>query len=545
MSDARRRAPAWAVLAAILTVLCVFKVIYDPYPIGNFGQDAGLYYNIARHVAEGDGLLTSVSTQNQGIKKLPFPTSAYPLWPFLLGKAGVVVGLDRAVVWLPNLLFVVSLVLLYRLTNIMTALWEDANLAGRRPIGTLTLGHVMVIIFGFNPVYFKFTSLPFTEGLAFTLLFATLLALYEAGRGRTVLWGAVAGGLAALGYLTRYQFLGLAVVVPIAFLMVGIRHRPFRIAAAVSLLAGLMPIAGWVHHVGSSYGAYAPGMLVDFSALRQTPELEPYQFIVHTSSIADFLGDRLWGAVSVAFNPLSRFSYVRDFGAAAYLLPLAAVYFVVHAASVRSAIRHLTDPRYLVAIGTVGAGLLCLAQVHGMHANRFGGWFFQFRQGLPLILGIVISSAFLATRPSPPVRIGLALVLVISCAWIGVQFTREVQKREQYHGPTAAQRELSRWIDQQVPTPVFAATDGYVLAGLTRGLFHSVSCDENAAQMTTYFERVGVSYLITEKDTRECAYFTSVRDSLEQVQTFGAGTDEITVWRIKTLPKLAGVGSFR
>ena len=46
-------------------------------------DDGNYYYQIARHVAAGDGLRTSVSLYHQGLRVLPQRATVYPLWPWL------------------------------------------------------------------------------------------------------------------------------------------------------------------------------------------------------------------------------------------------------------------------------------------------------------------------------------------------------------------------------------------------------------------------------------------------------------------------------
>ena len=83
-------------LAAILLSLLTQKLAFDPEPIGHGRADGSFYYQVARHVASGDGLRTSVSLYNQGLRELPAPTTITPLWPLVLGATGRWIGLPRA-----------------------------------------------------------------------------------------------------------------------------------------------------------------------------------------------------------------------------------------------------------------------------------------------------------------------------------------------------------------------------------------------------------------------------------------------------------------
>ena len=74
-------------LLILLCLLAALKWGYNP-GLGRNALDGDYYYQIARHVAEGDGLVTSVSLYHQGFKELPHPINIYPLWPLLLGYSG-------------------------------------------------------------------------------------------------------------------------------------------------------------------------------------------------------------------------------------------------------------------------------------------------------------------------------------------------------------------------------------------------------------------------------------------------------------------------
>jgi hypothetical protein len=89
----------------------------NPVALDERQADGLFYYQIAQHVAVGEGLLTSVSLFGQGMRELPSTTTVQPLWPLLLGWIGRSVGLDRAAAGLSELLYLVSLILLYALAN--------------------------------------------------------------------------------------------------------------------------------------------------------------------------------------------------------------------------------------------------------------------------------------------------------------------------------------------------------------------------------------------------------------------------------------------
>src|SRR5688572_3563244 len=103
--EQRAQAAHWAWASAL--VLCFGAVCAGwDVPLTD-GKDGGYYFQIARHVSEGDGLLTSVSLYHQGLEPLPQRSTVYPAWPWLLGQVGSVIGIERAARAVPTALFCV------------------------------------------------------------------------------------------------------------------------------------------------------------------------------------------------------------------------------------------------------------------------------------------------------------------------------------------------------------------------------------------------------------------------------------------------------
>src|SRR5207248_3077733 len=104
------------ILAVLLAPVVVLHVLHAPRA-GPFENDPSYYLQAARHVAEGDGLTSSVSLYHEGVNPLPQPYDVYPLWPVVLGATATVIGVIAAANVLPQLLFIVDLVLFYLLAN--------------------------------------------------------------------------------------------------------------------------------------------------------------------------------------------------------------------------------------------------------------------------------------------------------------------------------------------------------------------------------------------------------------------------------------------
>ncbi len=199
----RERYARWLLLALGLCALASVKLLYNPYPIGRHSDDGSLYFQVARHIANGDGLKTSVSLYNAGLRPLPHATHIYPLWPLVLGYTGRAIGLLRAAVIVPEILYFVALILLYSVVNSVARPLGDPVVFRVRGVGIVDIGHITVAVFAINPVFFKYTSLPFTEGLAYSLLFAALIVIITGAARSSGVIALCGGALLGLAFLAR------------------------------------------------------------------------------------------------------------------------------------------------------------------------------------------------------------------------------------------------------------------------------------------------------------------------------------------------------
>ena len=164
-------------LVILTTLLVVLGVAIFSQRNGEteFGVDGSYYFQVARHVAAGDGLVTSVCLYHQGLKRLPSKTNIYPLWPLLLGGLGKLIGVTTAARFFPRTLFLIDLVLLYLLVLRINAM----SFRG------FDFGHLLVLMFGCNLLFFAAASYPYTEALAFLLIFLALLMIERSPAPRT------------------------------------------------------------------------------------------------------------------------------------------------------------------------------------------------------------------------------------------------------------------------------------------------------------------------------------------------------------------------
>jgi hypothetical protein len=522
-----RNIRSW-VLFGLLGSLALVKFVHVPPPPGP-GSDSSYYFQVARHVAAGDGLVTSVSAYRQGLPHLPAPSLIYPLWPAVLGAVGAATDIDLAAMWLPRFLYLTALALLYVLGNDVARSWgSNAGVLSQR-WPWVDVGHLLVVLFGTNPIFFGFTSSAFTEGLAFSLLFGCAIAVIRSlRRPHSLGWAIVAGALAGLAYLARTQFLPVLALVPAVLLVLGGRAswRP----AAVAQLAALSLSVPWMIYMAGILDHFRPIQLADFALIHETPELPPFDWHVHSASWLGLLADRARG-VRVAFDYHSEASYVRSFGLSAYLPVVALLTWWAEAARKRDLLSALTSSRAAGVVVCLALAAGPLAALHMTHADRYGGWFFSFRQGLPLVLVIAAASAYLLARGSASARAVALAILLHSSASGALEIRSAMINRNDSPAMPASNLALAHWIDARAGERMFLSTRALALGAETHGRFHEVICDAEILPLATYAS-IGVDTVIMYAADSNCASLELARPLLNEIARFGAGLSLIQVFEL-------------
>jgi hypothetical protein len=381
-----------AASALALMGFIALKLSYDP-PLGD-GLDGAYYYQIARHVAAGDGFVTSVSVFHQGLEHLPQPATTYPLFPLVVGAVGRFVGIERAARVLPEAFYWLSLVLAYAWVRRAVTLGFP-RLGRAAP--WMALG--IATLLGLNPVYHWASSRPYTESLSVSLLLATLMAFgfvreqrFRDARREALAFAGV-GLLAGACYFARFQLLIVGPALALTELAGLDRSRMRR---ALWLVAGsALPVALWGLRIARMPGA-ALRDLVDHSSFRQLPELPVFDFSVPCHGFVACGLDRLAG-VGVAFSPVGKDSYVAQFGWAAYALPLAAL--LAAFAPVRRQLGLLRHARYATLLASFVVGCMAALPLHLVHSAHWNAWGFGWRQSLPLFFALAPLLVFLLAAP--------------------------------------------------------------------------------------------------------------------------------------------------
>lgn len=517
-----------AVLFLILALLCGLKAAYDP-GLGRNSLDGAYYYQVARHVAEGDGLTTSVSLYHQGFKTLPHPTNIYPLWPLLLGFAGRVVPLPLAAAVLPEVLYLVSLLLLYPLANRLVVRLggrSEGHLLGCGRV--LDLGHVAVMLFGANAVFFNFTSLPYTEGLGFSLTFAALLALDRSAARRSLAWAAAAGALAALAYLARVQMIMVVPAVIGALALSGVRRRDRLAAAGVAAAAAALVVLPWALHLASFVDPFEPRVLYKFGAYRETPEIERFRSLRPIDPGPwSRLGD-LAAGLRAAFDPRGGMtSYAGSFGLAAFAVPLALLHLAAGRRRWRALGGTLLRPEGAVVVATAAAAVAMVAPLHLLHFRFLWEWRFGFRHGLGFGLLVLVAVAYLLVHGEPLVRRAVLALVAVSLV-TGSARTAGVLTGPRGWGLTPAEQELVAWLDARSPRPTVLTTNAQPLSVYSRAGFHWTECDESAEKTRQMLRLLPIDYVLVYQFEHACPFVRGVPE-VAPVRRFGEGAGAVWV----------------
>jgi hypothetical protein len=519
-----------ALFVILIVGFSALKLTYGP-GYGPYGADGNYYFQIARHVAEGRGLLTSVSLYHQGLRQMPQETSIYPLWPLLLGCVGRVVGLITAVNWLPRIIFVFDLIVLYYLGNRMAR--QSWGAAAEVPVARLPwldCGHVLIALFGSNSLLFKSTTYPYTEGLSFLCAFAALLSLtWLETRPSTA--AIVSGIFTGLAYLTRTQNMSLLAGTILALLLVrrGRRSKALLLIAYVSAFA--VVVSPWVLFLRSFLRPFVPAVLLDFSAYRETPEIPPFDQLVHMDSWGALFVDRL-KALGIAWDIGSDYSFFALFGAAAVLAPLAAIVALV--SRFRGELTRNQTCRGAASVASALTGAIVFAMLLTFHSAFFLPWFFGYRHGLPFFFAIAVAIPFLFSLRRPLYTVvtagAVCLSVVSGLSDLGIRETRVLK----ILGPGEGYLAAARYLDTLEERPDVIAQEAQLLSVYSRANFHWIACHDSPEVTRAMLRHLDIEFVLVEERRRRCAFLDGLGDALVLDRVVGPARSPIYLLRPRT-----------
>lgn len=471
------------------------------------GVDGSYYFQVARHVAAGRGLVTSVCLYHQGLKRLPAKTNIYPLWPLLLGGAGRVMGMTNAARLLPRLIFLVDLLLLYLLTLRVAERTVGLNAVTWKGFD---VGHLVVLLFGCNPIFFSSASYPYTEALAFLMIFASLLAMERSG--------GLAGALAALAFLTRSQNIVFAAALLGALLIV----RRWRSAGAFAA-AFLIVIMPWVAFLMTFIKPFTPAALIGMYS--ETPQLPMFDQSVPVHGLTEWIAERVRGAL-VAFNPASEMSFVHSFGLAALLVPLAAIH------AVWRRVRGVS----LMPLAVLLSGAALSFVLIFVHQRFFLQWLFGYRHGLPFILLLMLALVELIGRGEIAARSIAVTVSIISIATGALTIAR-TSIWHPHAWPPAEEAQLTIWLMQHDPNAIVLSTHAQVLSAISGGNFRWAACQEDPQEIRQVISLVKTDYVAAYDGEQACPFLRGlVGRELEIIAIFGQAPRRLFLMRVRRPP---------
>ena len=492
----------WLIAPAIIVALFTLQSLRH-VGSGPWGVDGSYYMQVARHVAEGEGLLSSVCLYDQGMPALPGRTNIYPLWPLLLGLTARVMPLQAAATFLPRLLFVADLVLLYVLTN---------RIAGRNGY----YGYAALLLLGLNPSFFSSTCYPYTEGLALFCTFGALIVLDLARNSGTTVYYAMCGVIAGLAFLTRSQMLMLGVAIGLVLIVAAVKRNESWIAVAAFCAGYAIAVLPWIVYLTTFVRPFTLSALV--SMYSETPGLPVFDQAIATAGGLAHVLDRLSG-VLVMFNPFSQLSFVSSFGLAALLVPVAAIY---------AAWRRQWVGGFLAAATGV-AGLVMCAVLLQAHNRFFLEWLFGYRHGLPFILLLIVAMIQMTGRYARWIAIVFISLSIITNVPRVMAFATEPGPE----WPSVAEKQLAAWLEHNDPRAIVLTTNAQPLSVVSRANFRWATCQQSPQDIARVLSLVRTDYVVVYEPEQACPFAKGLGRTLTPVATFGQAPNRIVLLKVR------------
>lgn len=492
-------------LAAALVLLAALKLPYSAAWSFPAGYDGGYYTNIVQNLLAGEGLKTDVSLYHRGFREFPHIDSIYPLWPLLYAGFAWVFPLERVAVWLPTALYFSSLLAAWAWGRRLS----PADLWRRTP--GLHGGHLLVLMLGLQGMYFVHTSRPFTEGLAYTLLFLFLWRAFTLLERLSWRRGLEAGAWLGALLLTRSQFVVVVAAAVLALLLALVLHRSergrvlvFGACAASAMLLVLLPYSLYVAQ--SSDGHFSVWNYVFFGETPADSPLSQARPYVRPGGLAHLAV--LGHGVVTAFGWKFKTSYRNSYHLFQYALPalvLLGPWLLLRGGlgpeRRARALAWLRDPKHApwLFFGVMALLLFLSCQLLVKNHDR---WYFHRRHNLvTLPLFYLALLALLRARPRPVAWLGAALLvggLLLGVSRLGAQ-TVKVSRRT----PEPPKPELVAWLNAEATRQgrplVVAFHKPQVVVWQTPAVsFHEVNVEISTLDdVLLMFDELGVDYLLS------------------------------------------------
>lgn len=523
---------ATAFLALLLLTLLTYKVLHGVENLTAVQRnDGGYYLNVASHIRDGHGIATNVSIYHKGYTYFPHESSVAPLWPLLLGGLGLLFPLIPAAIAVNSLLYFITLLVGYRWAR---RTWPEDLFAPK--LNGVHAGHVWVLVMGFNFAFFHYTSLPYTEGVAFSLLLLLILRaerLFEKPGIRSGLelglWLGIlilARGQMVLVSMAALGALGLCIVV-------GARRAASMTMAAVSIVTAALVLLPEYLYIRTFIPDAGLTSVLRFDQNRATEFLSAIPVLVPTTGIWDYIVDRAPGFL-YAYNPTEEFSYFPVFNGAEWsvliALPAALVWLLEQTkpgswSRWRNA---LLEPRAIALCFVVLLALGGFFSLHTLHKVFGSPWNFGRRQALIAGLLFFLAIVWMLRRRQKVSFAAVSLVLIFSSVGGMLRMGEAIREGDKSMNPAVYRKELVEFLLADsarlgrplvVTAPAFEAVRLARLTG-TSVNYHWVFWDTTKSDYRALFDKLGVDYaLIPEWFT----YKQGTLDGIAEVHRSGSG----------------------
>ncbi|MDP7039309.1 MAG: hypothetical protein QGI45_09130 [Myxococcota bacterium] len=376
--------------------------------------DGGYYLDVTQNILAGLGIYTDISPFHQGLPFLPYPSTIYPVWPLCMAFFGLIFPAWTVAFILPMFLYFLVLYAAY--------------VAGRHihpgklcTLGTVSIhgGHLLMLCFALQRGFFIATSRPYTEGLTYALVLATIVVIKRYFAKPTFPAGILLGALSCIIFLTRTQLLVFTIALVGTTLLATLSNRRKHGLGFVGIFLGFSlcfsPQWYWLSTFVSTDIFW---QFFRFDAYQATPYLPIMAEDFPTDGTLGFILDRLYGFL-VAFLPLNKFGYHRVFFTLQFFVPLFLAFglpriVTTHFTSLRqlgvrdfiASLNFFTVFIWAFAIG----GLLSLHVIH--LDNPTHEWFFGTRHALIAVFLFFLSCCQYLSLGLWHKRVGALLLLI-------------------------------------------------------------------------------------------------------------------------------------
>ena len=499
---------ATAFLALLLLTLLAYKVLHGVENLSAVQRsDGGYYLNVAGHIRDGHGIATNISLYHKGYASFPHQSSVAPLWPLLLGGLGLLFPLIPAAIAINSLLYFFTLLVGYRWAR---RTWPEDLFTPK--LNGIHAGHIWVLVMGFNFAFFHYTSLPYTEGVAFSLLLLLMLRAERLFEKPGIKSGIELGLWLGFLILARGQMLLVSIAALGALglcIVVGARRMACFTMALIAIATAALVMLPEYLYIQTFIPDASIASVVRFDQNRPTDFLSAIPVLQPTEGLWGYIVDRAPGFF-YAFNWNKEFSYFPVFNGAEWsvlvALPATLVWLVAQTkpGSWTRWRNALLEPRTMAICFVVLLALGGFFSLHTIHKVFGSPWNFGRRQALIAGLLFFLAIVWILRRRERVSFAAVTLILAVSSVGGMFRMGEAIREGDQSMNPAIYRIELVDFLlaDSErlgrplvVTAPAFEAVRLARLTGSSVN-YHWVFWDTTKDDYRFLFDKLGVDYAV-------------------------------------------------